>query len=83
MELTLLEQVHQAVQGNWIYRFRANEHGVLVRRANKDRPIWNHGTLVQMFDRKANSFLPANVCGSDVYFMYMDDAIAVVEAQQD
>lgn len=81
MELTLLEQVHQAAQGDWIYRFRANEQGVLVRRVHKDRVIWNHGVLVQMFDRKANSFLPSNVCGLDVYFRYMDEAIAVVKAQ--
>ena len=81
MELNLIEQVHEAVHGDWAYRFRSNEHGVLVRRVPKDRRLWNHGVLVQMFDHKANSFLPSNVCGSDVYFRYMDEALAVVKAQ--
>lgn len=83
MELQLVEQVHEAVQGDWAYRFRSNEHGVLVRRVNKDHRIWNHGVLVQMFDQKANSFLPSNVCGSNVYFKHMDEALAVINAQAD
>ena len=81
MKLILIEQLHEAVQGDWVYRIRTNEHGVMIRRTNKDRVLWSHGVLTQMFDRKANSFLPSNVCGSDVYFMYMDDALAVIKAQ--
>ena len=79
MELETVERVYHGEQGEWAYRFRENKHGVIVRRVNKDRQLWNHGVLVQMFDRAANSFLPSNVCGSDVYFASMQEALLTVD----
>ena len=79
MKLQVVEQIFEGVQGQWAYRFRQNKHGIVVRRVDKDRQLWSHGVLVQMFDRAANSFLPSNVCGSEVYFANMDEALLTVD----
>ena len=82
MELQLIEQTLEAEQGNWVYRFHTSERGVLVRRVDKDNRLWSHGVRVHMFDRAQNSFRIANRCGTDVYFQYLDEAVAVVKAQE-
>lgn len=81
MELVVVEQVFETTQGDWVYRFRSNERGVMVRRVSKDNQLWSHGVLTQMFDQETNSFLPSHVCGFDVYFEHIDQAKAVVKAQ--
>jgi hypothetical protein len=80
MELQLIEQTLEAEQGNWVYRFHTSTRGVLVRRVAKDDR--SHGTRVQMFDRAQNSFRIAILCGTDVWFQYLDEAVAVVKAQE-
>lgn len=79
MELQIVECVREGEQGDWAYRFRENQHGVIIRRVPKDRLWWNHGVLVQMFDKDADAFLPSNVCGSNVYFSNLADARQVAE----
>lgn len=83
MELTLkvVEQVLEGDCGEWAYRFIVKKDGVLVRRVNKDKRLWNHGVLVQMFDAKAGTFLPSNVCGSAVYFADLAEALRIVEKE--
>ncbi len=79
MELQTVERVLEGEQGDWAYRFRESKHGVTIRRVSKDRLLWNHGVLVQMFDKDADAFLPSNVCGSNVYFGSLADARQVAE----
>ncbi len=80
MKFKTVEQVFEAEQGEWVYRFRQFEKGVTVSRVPKDSQLWGHGIIKQFYDKSLNQFVPtikANM--NSIVFKTMEEAVSAIE----
>jgi len=80
MELTVIEEVFETVQGEWIYRLRQFSRGVTISRVPIKSPLWNHGIIMQLYDRDAGKFVPTTLLESaEMVFDTLGKAISTIE----
>ena len=79
MELTVIEEVFETVQGEWIYRLRQFSQGVTVSRVPIKSPLWNHGIIMQLYDRDAGKFVPSTLVSKEAMFDTLEQAQSTIE----
>jgi hypothetical protein len=79
MELTVIEEVFETVQGEWIYRLRQFSRGVTISRVPIKSPLWNHGIIMQLYDRDARKFVPSTLVSKEAMFDTLEQAQSIIE----
>jgi hypothetical protein len=79
MELTVVEQVFETVQGEWIYRLRQFSRGVTISRVPISNPLWNHSIIVQLYDRNFEKFVPSTLVSKEAMFDTLEQAQSIIE----
>ena len=79
MELTVIEEVFETVQGEWIYRLRQCGQGVTVSRVPISNPLWNHSIFLQLYDRNFEKFVPSTLVSKEAMFDTLEQAQSTIE----
>jgi len=79
MELTVVEQVFETVQGEWIYRLRQFSQGVTISRVPIKSPLWNHSIFLQLYDRNFEKFVPSTLVSKAAMFDTLEQAQSIIE----
>ena len=68
-------------EDGYLYRFIVSDKETIVRRhAHDERPVWNHGVMVEMQDTidESNAWKPSCAVQRPMRYASFDDAIAAV-----
>jgi len=79
MDLIEVERVFKTVQGEWIYRLRRCGEGVTMSRVPISNPLWNHGIIMQLYDRDSEKFVPATLVSKEAMFDTLEQAQSIIE----
>lgn len=83
MELKVVAQTLECERGSWFYRMFQSSNGVTISRVPKDRVLWSHQTVKQMYDTVEDSFVPSISCGRETCTVgSIEDAVRIIESQE-
>lgn len=79
IDMKVIEQTLEFDGGEWIYRLRETNRGVMVSRVPEDSQLWSHGIIKQIYNLTLEKFVPAsNSVPDNVWFNTLAEAQEVV-----